>query len=137
MPLTPKQAFKLAFLNACLDQGLTLAEVKSLVKAAAAKQAAGVLETLLRPVNMAMDGISNLGSTAKLVGGIGLLAAPPAIGAGLGYGAAKLTDWDDMDAEEAKKRELIDTYRRFSNQAQLARAARLRREQRQPSFSRI
>ncbi len=136
MPLTPKLAFKLAFLDACLDQGRTLEEVREAARTAVEKTA-GLSDLVTRPYNMAFDALSNLGSTGKSLGMIGLLAGPPAIGAGLGYGAAKLTDWDDMDAAEAKKRELIEQYQRFALQAKLNVAARQRRQAREPSFSRI
>lgn len=134
--LTPAQAFKLAFLQDCAARGLSLEQIRHAVKEAAAKTAS-LTDLATRPYNAAFDALGSLGSTAKLVGGLGLIAGPPLLGAGLGYGAAKLTDWDDMDAEEAKKRELIETYRRFAAQARQNRAAKERRLAREPSFSRI
>lgn len=136
MSMTPAQAFKLAFLQDCANRGLTMEQIREAVKAAVVKTA-GLTDLVTRPYNAAFDALGNLGSTAKFVGGLGLIAGPPVLGAAAGYGAAKLTDWDDMDTEEAKKRELIDMYRRYSLQAKQNAAAKQRRLAREPSFSRI
>ncbi len=136
MAISPKQAFKLAFLKSLVDSGLTLDEVKSRVKEAADKTAA-LTDFVTRPYNAAWDGLAHMGTFAKNMGLLGAIVAPPALGGLAGYGAAKLTDLDDMDADEAKQRELIELYNRHAVQARLNRASKLRRASRQPSFSRI
>lgn len=136
MSMTPKQAFKLAFLQHLVDRGYTMDEVRA-ATAEAVEKTAGLGDMASNTWNLGLDAVRSLGNTAKGVGLIGALTAPPLIGAGLGYGAAKLTDWDDVDAEESKKRELIELYRRHTQQAKLNRVAKLRREGRQPTFSRI
>lgn len=136
MSMTPDQAFKLAFLQTCAESGMTMPEIEAAV-ADAVEKTAGLTDFLSKPYDAAFDAATSLGNTAKLVGGAGLLLGPPLAGAAAGYGAAKLTDIDDMDTEEAKKRELIDQYRLLAASALRNREARQRREGRPIRYARV
>lgn len=103
--LTAKEAFKVGFLSRCADMGLNDEETHELVKKAldlGIGSALGALGTLAeKPLSF--------GLTAAMI-------APPAIGAGMGYGLSQLTDADDTDVDELRKSELIDEYRRLADQ---------------------
>jgi hypothetical protein len=43
---------------------------------------------------------------------MGALAGPAVLGGAAGYGMSRLTDIDDTDVDEIKKREIIDEYYR-------------------------
>lgn len=111
--LTPRQAFKVGFLRQCANQGLTSEETHARVKQAVALVKSGDWsDVFTRPVNTAWD---VAGSTAKGLGNIGLsamLLGPPALGAAAGAAYTKMTDADQSDVDEVKKRELIAEYRR-------------------------
>lgn len=116
--LTKKQAYIAAFLGTCADAGLDMDETLTEVKAAADKLAA--LNTLWeKPYNTAWDMAAGLGNAAKNVGVAGLIAGPAVLGAGLGYGAAHLTNLNDEDVAETKLKELIDEHKRLAQRARL------------------
>ncbi len=103
--LTPRENFKFAFLSRCIESGITTPEeIHETVKKA--------LDELDTPTEKQAGGLFDL---AGDIGGwtlAGLAAAPPVIGAGLGYAAARAGDVDDADVEEVKRQEVIDELRR-------------------------
>lgn len=111
--LTEKEAFKVGFLYKCADAGLTQEETIQAAKCAEAflKQA-DVQDFLTKPYNVAWDIAANTGKSLGNIGVAGLLLGPGAIGAGLGAGAAAITDVDDTDVAAIKQQELIDEYNR-------------------------
>lgn len=120
--MTPQEAFKVGFLLRCAEEGLDPEQTLARVEQVREKLAEGGLASFLtKPYNMALDVVGrvgeNVGHKAVNLATLGLLAAPFAIGGGLGYGAAKLTSLNDSDAGEAKQRELIHEYRRLAQQA--------------------
>ena len=109
MTLTAKEQFRLGFLTRCAEEGLTPAEVKQRVKAAWPTPP-------WREAGEAAKSLAGLYLKAPfLIGGLGLSAATLG-GAGLGYGAAKLSE-ENTDPDEAKQQELIAAYRRHSERA--------------------
>lgn len=103
MAVTPTEAFKLGFLQRCLERGLDPATVNALTT---------TLEE--QPLEKrAEDGslLSGLmtGAAAGLIGAAG-------IGAGTGYGLARLQD-PGLDPDEVRKQEMIAEYRRLVAQA--------------------
>ena len=110
-----REAFKFGFLARCIDAGYTTpAEIHQAIKTAMVKSAGGL------GLGDVAKGIGELGSSA-LGWGIPLaLAAPPVAGYMAGNLAAKATDVDDYDTDEAKRQELVDEYKR--------QAARTRRQ---------
>lgn len=103
-----RQQFKAAFMLRCIEEGFTTPEeIEGRAKLAMEKFAANPLTDV---------------ATSMLALGIPLaLAAPPVIGAGIGHTIARATDIDDTDVEEARKKELIDEYRRQSAKARRRR----------------
>lgn len=114
MPLTPREAFKVGFLSRCVEEGLDADQIRERVKSALDKLAFEI---------PGADVPGKLVDFAKGVGLTGLswglplaLAGPPIVGGLGGYALAKATDVGDADAGEIKKRELVDEYRRQTDQ---------------------
>ena len=112
--LDSKTAFKVAFLRRCAEQGFTREETHEVVKQALEHvKEGGVLGDALRaPFGIARD----LASKLTGVGLTAALIAPPAVGYGIGRAIPMLTDIEDQDVKEMKKRQLIDEYRRLANE---------------------
>lgn len=121
--MTDREAFKVGFISRCLEAGLTLEQVPGLAKQAADKLAslAGLLGTGL---SKTVDLGAGLGNAALGYGLPLALAAPPLLGGMAGYGLAKATDIDDTDIAEIKDRELLDEYKRQTQQLLRRRAGR-------------
>jgi hypothetical protein len=127
--MQPNEAFKIGFLARCVEEGLSPTQTGELVKQAAEQFEKQSLPNLLSTGTTAVNGLKN-----SLVGlgkaSVPLLsmaaAAPPTLGAATAYLANRAVDVDDDAAvEDLRKQELIDTYRRMSEQ--------LERQQRQIS----
>ncbi len=116
MPLTKREAFKVAFLERCAQEGLSLEEINDRLDVALLK-IAGFTDFLKVPWEKAWDVAGKTMDTAKNVGLVGMGVAPFAVGSLLGAGAAKLTDARDLDADETKKYELLSELRRLTHQA--------------------
>ena len=134
MDVTAKEAFRLGFLARCAEEGLTGEHLSARIKSAAEKQswiipALGLGATALGGLAIARGGIKDITNSAGLLAGLipagGLLA-----GAGLGYGAAKMTEPNITD-NDIKAQELADTYRIYSEKAKANRRARQYRVARQ------
>ncbi len=104
--LTPRQAFKYGFLQRCAEEGLSAEEITGRIK-------------------QALDPMSVVSGPANFLTRMGLygLAASAVGGAGIGYGAAKLTA-PDADPEEARLRELQATYQMYAENARRNAAKR-------------
>lgn len=126
--LTEREVFKAAFLSHCADQGMDMVETATAVKEAQTKLSA-LSDLITTPVNTMWDGVKSMGGLAKNVGIIGALGLPLAAGAGIGYGAAALTDVNDEDVEETKLKELIDEHRRLAQRARMNAAASQAKQQ--------
>jgi hypothetical protein len=111
-----RSAFKVAFLRACANKGMSMEETHATVKRALAfAKSSGLMDMISKPFNAAVD---VAGSTAKGIGNMGLTAAvlaPPLLGLGAGYGLSRLTDIDDEDIDEVKIRDLINEHRRLTD----------------------
>jgi hypothetical protein len=123
MPLTSRQAFKVAFLHRCVDQGLSTQEIRAVVKQAAERlEKVALLDVVKWLTGMGSDvghtGLDLAKTLAVPAVGAALLA-PPALGLAGGYAASKLTDVSDADPADIKLQEKKDAYRRA---AQLARS---------------
>lgn len=115
-----RQHFKAAFIARCIDAGFTTPEqITALVKSAMEKQAIPV-------ISQALDLGKSLISTGASWAVPLALAGPPLAGAAAGHLAAKATDVDDFDVDEAKRQEVIDEYRRQT--ARLKREGLVRRQ---------
>lgn len=121
--LKPKEIFKVAFLKAAAERGLTLEETHECVKVAE-----GILDWIpggsiaSNIINQTYNkGLDVAGDVSKfgLKGLLGTaLIAPPAIGYGAGRLAGAMTDVSDEDAAEGKKRQLIAEYQRLAKDIQ-------------------
>lgn len=123
--LTDRERFKLAFLQRCADNGLTLEQTYETVKQA-------FLGGLL-------SGAGNFaGRTASALGRAGLTGAllvPTAAGAATGYMLGSGSGASDEDIEEEKQREIIDAYREAAERAR-RRNQLAARKQNQPRMIR-
>lgn len=112
MPLATKDAFKLGFLTRCADECLSAEDTAERIhRGAALQKQAGLGD--------AASAIWGLGGTG-LLAGAGLSAG---IGGAGGLLAAKMTE-KDVDADEYKKRELIQQYQEFARRARASAAKR-------------
>lgn len=134
MALTSRQAFKVAFLQKCADEGMTIEETADLVKYASAslEKLAGAVADIAKSVAPAGigAGVGSLAGSPVLGGMVGAagpteltkyllpkligagLILPPAIGAVGGYLTAKLTGGNDESPDDIKTQEKVDAYRR-------------------------
>lgn len=115
MSLTPREAFKVGFMLKCADDGLSPAEVQDRVAAAVEileKRGALEFPQFLKDIQSWHD----LGEFQKKVPGYVLAGVPALAGVGLGYGLHKLQG-EPIDADDVKKRELIEEYRRWTDRA--------------------
>ena len=126
--LSSQEAFKLGFLSQCVEDGFSIEEMRSQVKAASDALKRAEKDAAFSKVAGAFgEVVDDVGDVAKRVANLGmtsLLLAPPALGAAAGYTHSRLSDVDDEDVEDVKKRELIDEYRRQADK--LKQSARLR-----------
>lgn len=108
--LSPKDAFKVGFLERCVEQGMGPAEMLAAVKTASdVFEKRGFLGDLLGKTVDVAKGVGG----AALGYGLPLALAAPVVGGGaLGYGLARATDIDDTDVDEIKSREIIEEYAR-------------------------
>lgn len=127
--LDERTAFKFGFLACCADAGLSPREAYELVKSATEKQSFEI-PIVSDVVRGGVDVTKSLAGALSTYGLPALLAAPPVAGGAIGYGLAKMTDMDDVDVGEVKKRELIEEYRRQQHRLLRSRAARDYRQQR-------
>lgn len=123
MPLTAREAFKVAFINQCLKEGCTVDEIHERVKLGREKLA-GVTDIVTKPVGAGLAGLGNALGQVGYLGAIGALAAPPILGATTGWAASQATDIDEHDATAQKQRELIAEYKRLTDQAKRNRLAK-------------
>jgi len=118
--MLPQEAFKLGFLARCVEEGLSPEQTHNLAKQAAdcfSKQA--FIDFFRNPLKATTDTAKSTIDLVKSTVPLAMmgLAAPPAIGGLAAYLSNKATDVDDDAAvEDVKKQELIDTYRRMSQQ---------------------
>lgn len=131
MPLSAREAFKVGFLARCAEEGCSAEEMHTRV--AQAREKVGAFFWNMNPIDAAGR---TAGAVGKLIGDLGraggtaAVVAPFGVGALGGYGAAKLTDVDETDADELKKRELIAEYKRLADRARRHREAKAYRDQR-------
>lgn len=111
MDLTTKEAFRLGFLARCSEEGLTGQDLADRLASVTEKQALGGLFGGLGAGANGFATILGLPAAAGLLGG-----------AGLGYGAAKLTD-PGISADDIKAQELAETYRMYAAKARANRKA--------------
>lgn len=130
MALTAREAFKVAFVNQCLHQGMTLQEIHESVKAGQEKMAA-LTDLVTAPISAVGQAAGATAGTMGQLGLIGALAAPPIVGGALGYMGARATDIDEHDTEAQKKRELIAEYSRLADQARRNRQAKIYQRKRE------
>lgn len=111
--MSPREAFKAGFLLSCADKGMTADEAHALVKKAFGPGAGNVVGELIEAPGRI---ISSVGPGLMGAGALAAIGLPIAAGAGVGWGAAKLTD-DDSNVDEAKTDELLAEYQRLTDQA--------------------
>lgn len=111
--MTPKEAFRLGFLTRCAEMSLSSEETNKL-----AKRASDLF--LTKTAGPIADTVKSVGWPLMLAG----LSAPVLAGSGAAYFQNKALDTDEADIDEIKKKELIETYQRMSEQ--LARKRRIR-----------
>ena len=115
--LTARENFKFAFLSRCIESGITTPEeIHQTVKKA--------LDELDTPAEKQAGLFDVMGDVSGWTLA-GMAAAPPILGAGLGYAAARAGDVDDADVEEVKRQEVIDELRRQAKRLRRRRQAAL------------
>ncbi len=103
--MSPREAFKFGFLARCVLSGHSPQKTAELVKRAGELQ------------EKSAGGLSNLATTAGVLGAGALLSLPPALGALGAIGVDTVTRPKISDhLESIKKRELALTYRRYAHQ---------------------
>ena len=112
-----------------MENGFSIEEMRSQVKAASdtlkqAEKSAAFNKAALFGFGELADDAGDVAKNVANLGITSLLLAPPALGAAAGYTHSKLSDVDDEDVEDVKKRELIDEYRRQAEK--IKQSARLR-----------
>ncbi len=127
MPLTPQEAFKVGFLERCVQDGLSPDQMLSRVK-----QARDMLEkrALFGLVDRGLDAAGGLAKGLASYGTVAALAAPPILGGLGGYALAKGTDIDDTDVNDIKNRELIDEYQRQAAELKRRKSVRSYKQER-------
>ena len=134
--MTEREQFKFDFMAACIDRGLTTPQAMlPLAKAAMEKQALG-LSTLWNAVTGTAGAAKDVASTGLSWGLPLALAAPPIAGYVGGNLAARATDIDDFDVDEAKQQELINEYHRQAERAKRQGLLRRLAQANAPSRSR-
>jgi hypothetical protein len=117
--MTPREAFKYAFLLRCAEEGLTADEAEARAARGLEKQADGwgAAKDILGGAKDVIMGAPSL--AGRLLGSGAAIGGVGAIGAGAltGYGLAKMQE-GDVDPQEVQREELIAAYR---TQAELAR----------------
>jgi|TARA_R110002051_G_scaffold213338_2_gene278291 hypothetical protein len=117
--LSSQEAFKLGFLSNCVEKGLSIEQMRAEVKQASdqldsmVKQAIPDLSGYFAPI--AGPIVDDAGDVVKSMSNIamaGLLLGPPAVGAAGGVLHSRLSDIDEEDVDDVKKRELVDEYQR-------------------------
>lgn len=116
--MTARDAFKIGFLARCVQDGMTGPEA-----AAIAQKAAAFLERRANLATWAGDkATGTLDLAGNVAAGLGI-AAPIAAGAGLGYLAHRAAQ-PEVDADDIRKRELIDEYTHYIRRARERQRAR-------------
>jgi hypothetical protein len=111
--LSKQEAFKFGFITNCVEEGLSIEDMRVRVKKAS--DCLDALESLEKQgggFSELVDDAGDLFKTVARTAGGALLFAPPALGAAAGYLHSKSTDVDDDDVEDIKSQELIDEYER-------------------------
>jgi hypothetical protein len=129
--LSPRDQFKVAFLEKCAKEGLTPDEILTRVKIAQdrVKQAeTDILKTLATFGSSALTGV---GDAIQNIGIPAALMAPPIVGALGGRALAKLQEPTDDNVKDIQHEELMSEYRRQIKQ--LAREKNLRQYREQDS----
>lgn len=119
--MQPHEAFRLGFLARCVEEGFSPEQTSALVKKAEdlfTKSAfvAEISRQLTDPVRNtanAAQSVVNLGGSL-IPYALMAAAVPPALGAVAAYAKNKALDVGEDEGEDFKKRELIDTYKRMS-----------------------
>ena len=107
--LDKREAFKVGFVQACVDRGIPVEDAPAVAKVAA---------ELVKEASVWSEFVDDAGDlikwTANKGGNMGLAAlfgGPFVVGGGLGYGAAKLRGQSDPHPDEIKAQEKLEAYR--------------------------
>lgn len=120
------QEFKESFLASCKQAGLSEAEIDSCIDTALAQtqKAAEGWEALTTPLSKAWDAAKTIARPAATGAGYAYLGIPALVGAGGGAALSALRGADDMDVEDARRQETIDTYRQLAHEMELRAKSR-------------
>ena len=129
--MQPHEAFKLGFLARCVEEGLSPAQTNSLAKTAAdllnkqafVREAIGQVTGTVKDTADAGKSVVEFGKSMWPLAALAV-GVPAGAGALAAYLQNSATDVDSSDVEDAKQQELVDTYRRMSDQ--LGRQKQLR-----------
>jgi hypothetical protein len=102
--MSPVDSFKVGFAMRCAEEGLEPLEVQN--------RLANASELIKR----AEGGLSSVLGTGLPLTAIAAAAAPVALGAGLGFAAHHATE-SDVDADDVRKKELINELRHWTRRA--------------------
>jgi len=134
----PRDAFKVAFLDACAERGLSIAETHALVKQALARPGLVKQSALLGMETGAQPGVEKsaiapaIATALAMLSGAGPYVIPAAVAAGVGapvaaglfggHVAAKAQE-DDTKLERAKADELVMAFRQLAAETKRRTAA--------------
>ena len=115
--LSSQEAFKLGFLSNCVEKGLSIEQMRAEVKQASDQldfmvKQADPSSIIAAPIAPIVDDAGDVVKTTANLALASLLLAPPALGAAGGILHSNLSDIDEEDVEDVKKRELVDEYQR-------------------------
>lgn len=116
--LTPRQTFKVAFIKACIERGMTVAQVKEAAcKVADSLEKHALVDKVLDLGAQAIGGVAKATPAILGMGALGALGSGFMVGdvAGGLLGAGSV----DEDIDEQKRQEKIELYRREAQRARL------------------
>lgn len=110
--MQPREAFKIGFMARCIEEGHSTEKTAELMEKAANGGLADAASKILYPA-------------------LGLaIATPPTLGGLAAYFNNKATDTDATHIDEIKQKELVDSYRRMTDQLKQRKMLRERKAER-------
>jgi DNA helicase TIP49 (TBP-interacting protein) len=135
--MQPHEAFKLGFLSRCVEEGLSPQQTNVLAKSAAemltkqafVREAIGQVTGTVKDTADAGKSVVEFGKSMWPLAALAV-GVPAGAGALTAYLQNSATDSDSSDVEDAKRQELLDTYRRMTEQMNRQQKLRGYKEQR-------
>lgn len=127
--LSPRDQFKVAFLEKCAEEGLTPDEILEKVKTAQSRVKQAETDILKTLATLGSSALTGVGDAIQNIGIPAALMAPPIAGALGGRALAKLQEPTDDNVKDIQHEELMHEYRRQIKQLEREKSLRQYREQ--------